>query len=187
MHQNRLFSTTKSLRVDPLAVTALAFKTINPGTLPLIYTSFLPRIIGAAYVVYLFLNTLEFELSQSLVLDFRNGVRGAEMVNGYLFDIDNFINSLRSQWINSHHTMEELHSIYIHLQQLITIHESMFDTLADIVNRTENRIDLGEYNETYDRIREQGGNLVELLRSIENYLSVNDWFTSRIPNFWFEE
>jgi hypothetical protein len=50
----------------------------------------------------------------------------------------------------------------------------MFDTLADIVNRTENRIDLGEYNETYDRIREQGGNLVELLRSIENYLSVND-------------
>jgi hypothetical protein len=48
------------------------------------------------------------------------------MVNGYLFDIDNFINSLRSQWINSHHTMEELHSIYIHLQQLITIHESMF-------------------------------------------------------------
>jgi hypothetical protein len=97
MHQNRLFSTTKSLRVDPLAVTALAFKTINPGTLPLIYTSFLPRIIGAAYVVYLFLNTLEFELSQSLVLDFRNGVRGAEMVNGYLFDIDNFINSLRSQ------------------------------------------------------------------------------------------
>ena len=187
----RLFSTTRSLGLDPSSYTALAFAT-NKSVISVVSPFYLLA-LGLASTLYILLIRVSPESAISGNLEHvANLVELAERLDQTL---TNFLSNVQ---IINHHYMnnagnislfDEMRSLYDTLCQVYTSTSGIFDAFEsayEILNELDSDDGLDYVNRLVNvrnNINISCNEMLRLMRSIENSTLGYDFFTNRMPNF----
>ena len=184
------FSSTPVRKGDPLGVVVISFST------PYSF-SFLANPFGGSFTLLMGLATVLYFLTTDLITffsqDHEYGTLLQRLDNIFLL-YERFI-SYEQSGINlflaniDNHTPEALRQFYLSFQELVTVRESLYNRLSDVMNLPQMQFVeeplIDRVNQTFEDLRSGGNNLMSLVRGIENRLNIPE--QERIPPFWFEE
>ena len=186
----RLFSSTLIKKADPLGFTALTFTVphassvlVNPlmagiilligmGTSLIILTSNLDQFFGVSPELLVVLRRLDivFLLYETFISTAYNDI------SILLANLGNF-------------TPESLTNFYFVLQQFISVTESLFNAVTELMDLPEIRFiprpAFDRLNDIHHNLRGIGNDVMDCIREIEDMLNIPE--DDRIPNFWFED
>jgi hypothetical protein len=182
----RPFSTTVIKRADPLGTTALAFSTSYAYSL-------LANPFGGAFILLMGMAAALFFLTGYLPEFFAQDPSYAMILvrldnllllfERFLLYEQNGINLLVAS-INNF-SPEVLGNLYLSLQELVTVRESLFFRLESLINSPEIEFLEGplvdRINNVFEDLRLGGNNLMALIREIEDKLGISE--SERIPSF----
>lgn len=185
----RLFSSSSIRRGDPLSTVATAFATPYAS-------SVLSNPLGGAIILLMGMATTLFFLTTSLPEFFASDPSYALIIQHlenifllyemFLSYEQNLINILLTNIDNF--SPEVISNFYLLLQELVTVRESIFPILSNLVNSPEIEFMEGpivdRINQNFEGLRLGGNNLMDLIRNIEGRLNIPE--EDRIPPFWFE-
>ena len=186
----RSFSITSVRKGDPLSVTASAFSVPYAASL-------LSNPFGGAFIVLMGMGVALFCLTENLPEFFMQSqeyMAAIQRIDSILRLYETFLsyeqNGTAMLLANlDNFSPEVLANLYLSLQELITVRESAFVALNNIVDLPHVQF-LGEsimnrIHDTLGDFRLSGNNLINLLRTIEDRLGIVE--EERIPPFWFED
>jgi len=182
----RLFSVSSIKRGDPIGFTVLAF--INPYppsvSLNIFADAFITLMGMAATLFFVTVSLPEFftqDPSYALVIQRLDSI--FLLYERFLLFEYNAITVFNSCLSNL--SPEILRSLYFILQEHVTVRESIFSVLVDIINTPEiqftNRVTIDRVDSILEDFRSGGNNLVILIRNIEDRLGIPEG--ERIPTF----
>ena len=182
----RSFSSTFSRRGDPLGSLVVAFSTPYAS-------SFLCNPLGGAFVLLMGMASTLFFVTMSLPEFFAQDPSYAVIIQRlesifllyerFLSYEQNGIDILLANLNNF--SPETLNNFYLSLQELVTVRESLFSNLSNLINSPEIEFLEGpivdRINQIFEELRLGGNNLMGLIRSIEGRLNIAE--EERIPLF----
>lgn len=185
----RLFSTTFIKKADPLSTVVVAFNTPYAS-------SFLSNPLGGAFILLMGMASTLFFVTASLPEFFAQDPSYALIIQRlenifllyerFLSYEQNGIDILLAN-INNF-SPEALGNFYLSLQELVTVRESFFTILSDLISSPEIEFMEGpivdRINQILEDLRSGGNNLMGLIRNLEDRLNIVE--EERIPSFWFE-
>jgi ubiquinol-cytochrome c reductase cytochrome b subunit len=115
-------------------------------------------------------------------------VRTFERFNtNYVNQVYLALQNIRGNILNDLATPENLNSMYVHLQQLITAHENLSQRLSVLVNNAEGTVVFEPINRVFEQSRDLSHAILEVIRFLEDTMrQANHDFISTVPHFWFE-
>ena len=180
------FSSTPSNKVDPLGSVALSFATSYPSSL-------LANPLAGSFIILVGLAGTLFFTTLALPQFFSQDPSYAQIIcrleNIFLL-YDTFLAYERSaidlMIANlGNFTTETLTNFYFSLQELVTVRESVFEIVTNLINSPD--IEFLEeplkirINEIHQDLRSGGNSLMNLIRDIEDTLNIPE--DDRIPSF----
>jgi hypothetical protein len=182
----RFFSTTFIRKGDPLGVTVLSYS--HPYA-----SSLLCNPLGGAFILLMGMAATLFFVTQSLPVFFAQDPSYAfilQRLDSLFLLYERFLlleeNGVAMLLANiGNFTPETLRNFYFLLQELVTVRESIFYILHNIINSPEieflERPALDRINTIFEDLRVGGNSLMILIRNIEDRLNIGA--EERIPSF----
>ena len=182
----RSFSSTFSRRGDPLGSLVVAFSTPYAS-------SFLCNPLGGAFVLLMGMASTLFFVTMSLPEFFAQDPSYAAIIQRLesIFLLYERFLSYEQSGIDillanlNNFSPETLNSFYLSLQELVTVRESLFSNLSNLINSPEIEFLEGpivdRINQIFEELRLGGNNLMGLIRNIEGRLNIAE--EERIPLF----
>ena len=186
----RSFSSTLSRKGDPLGNLVVAFGTPYAS-------SFLCNPLGGAFILLMGMASTLFFVTMSLPEFFAQDPSYAVIIQRLesIFLLYERFLSYEQSGIDmllanlNNFSPETLNNFYLSLQELVTVRESLFSNLSNLINSPEIEFMEGpivdRINQIFEDLRLGGNNLMSLVRNIEDRLNIVE--EERIPLFWFEE
>lgn len=182
----RSFSSTFSKRGDPLSNLVVAFSTPYAS-------SFLCNPLGSAFILLMGMASTLFFVTISLPEFFAQDPSYAailQRLDNIFLLYERFL-SYEQSGIDillanlNNFSPETLNNFYFSLQELVTVRESIFSNLSDLINSPEieflERPIVDRINQIIEDLRSGGNNLMSLIRNIEDRLNIAE--EERIPSF----
>lgn len=182
----RPFSSTSSRRGDPLGSLVAAFSVPYAP-------SFLCNPLGGAFILLMGMASTLFFVTMSLPEFFSQDPSYAIIIQRLenIFLLYERFLSYEQSGIDillanlNNFSPETLNNFYLSLQELVTVRESLFSNLSNLINSPEieflERPIVDRINQIFEQLRSGGNNLMGLIRNIEDRLDIAE--EERIPSF----